>query len=61
MNKLLRIDPETVEKISHQKRIIGFRNILIHGYNIVEDAVVWDVIQKNLPILHDEVVSLLES
>jgi hypothetical protein len=31
----------------------------IHGYDLVEDAVVWDVIAKDLPLLHSQVVKLL--
>jgi uncharacterized protein with HEPN domain len=46
-------------RVSHYKRIISFRNILIHGYDLVEDAVVWDVIAKDLPLLHSQVAKLL--
>jgi uncharacterized protein with HEPN domain len=30
---------------------IAFRNILIHGDAVIDDRVVWDVVQKDLPIL----------
>ena len=39
--------------------IIGFRNRLIHGYDSVDDDIVWDVIQTKLPDLAKEVESLL--
>jgi uncharacterized protein with HEPN domain len=60
LNRLSKIDPDTVSKISHFQRIISFRNILIHGYDIVDNAVVWDVIQQDLPKLHRQVKDLLE-
>lgn len=59
LNRLSGVDPDTVSKISHSQRIISFRNILIHGYDIVENTVVWDVIQQDLPKLHRQVKNLL--
>jgi len=44
------VDPATADKISQTRLIIGFRNILIHGYDIVENTVVWDIIENNIPI-----------
>jgi len=59
LNRLSKIDPDTASKISSFQRIISFRNILIHGYDIVENAVVWDVIQQDLPKLHNQAENLL--
>ena len=59
LNRLSGVDPDTVSKISHFQRIISFRNILIHGYDIVENTVVWDVIQQDPPKLHRQVKNLL--
>ena len=59
LNRLSKIDAGAAGQISHLKRIISFRNILIHGYDIVEDAVVWDVVTKDMPVFYDEVRKLL--
>ena len=59
LNRLSKISPEMVAQITRYKRIISFRNILIHGYDVVDDAVVWDVVVKDLPILYDQVLTLL--
>jgi len=60
LNRLTRSDPHSVELISHRRRIIGFRNILSHGYDVVENAVVWDIITQDIPTLYKEVSGLLD-
>jgi uncharacterized protein with HEPN domain len=59
LNRLSKADSDVINQINHYKRIISFRNILIHGYDLVEDAVVWDVVAKDLPLLYSQVVKLL--
>jgi uncharacterized protein with HEPN domain len=59
LGRLLRSDPQTAAQISQHRRIISFRNVLIHGYDVVEDAVVWDIVQRDLPVLLREVEAFL--
>jgi uncharacterized protein with HEPN domain len=59
--QLAKSDGEIVGGITEYQRIIAFRNILIHGYADVVDRLVWDVIEKKLPILSQEVEILLRS
>lgn len=59
LNRLSRTDQATAEHITYTSRIIAFRNILIHGYDLVDYEVVWDVIETHLPVLQEEVQSLL--
>lgn len=59
LNRLNRIDESAAARISQRQRIIGFRNILIHGYDAVDEQVVWDVVQKDLPILRQAVEIML--
>ena len=46
--QLDRVSPETAEKISEHRNIIGFRNILVHGYNSLDPYTVWNVIEVKL-------------
>ena len=59
LSQLARLDERLVERISEHRRIIAFRNILIHGYADVDDRLVWDVIQGKLPVLRREVEALV--
>lgn len=59
--QLSRLDPVLAAKISEHRRIIAFRNILIHGYADVDDKLVWDVVEGKLPVLRRQVASLLDN
>ena len=59
LNRIKYIDNELLEKISEYRRIIGFRNILIHGYDIVDEAIMWKAVTNHLPILVGEVKEIL--
>ncbi len=43
---------------SEYQRIIAFRNVLAHGYDVVSDAIVWDIVQSKLPVLRQELDEL---
>jgi uncharacterized protein with HEPN domain len=58
VNRLSKIDSTIVAELPDTPRIVAFRNILIHGYDVVDNHVVWDVIQGKLEPLHAQVVSL---
>ncbi len=33
------------------RRIVGMRNRIIHGYDSVDDEIVWDAVQHHVPAL----------
>ena len=59
LNRLFKINADVLKQISNYEHIISFRNILIHGYDVVEDPIVWDVLTTDLPVLYDQVKALL--
>ena len=61
LNRIKHIDSELLERISEHHRIIGFRNILIHGYDIVDETIVWQAVTKHLPTLVEEVKDILNN
>lgn len=60
VGRLRRDDPNTASRLSEHERIVAFRNILIRGYDLVDDELVWETIQTKLPILLSEVDELLQ-
>ena len=61
LSRIKYTDNELLEKISEHQRIIGFRNILIHGYDIIDEAIVWQAVTNHLPILIGEVKEILNT
>jgi uncharacterized protein with HEPN domain len=60
LNRLGKLNPELLGRIQGRRAIISFRNILVHGYDRVEDEVVWGIVKKHVPILYDTVSQLLD-
>ncbi len=54
-----RKDPKTLEQIPDHAQIIAFRNILILGYDAIDDRRVWDAIVNALPNLLQTAEKLL--
>jgi len=59
MNRLRRLDPEIADGVQSASRIVAFRNLLIHGYDIIDHEHVWTVIHEHLPLLEQTVTDLL--
>lgn len=55
----MRLLPDLRGEISGARRIINFRNVLVHGYALVEHETVWGVVSDSLPVLRQEVEVLL--
>lgn len=59
LSQLRQIDPDTACRITDWRAIIGFRNILIHGYSAVNSDKTWDIVRTQLPMLRRELDELL--
>jgi uncharacterized protein with HEPN domain len=59
LNHLAKTTPDTASQIPELPRIVAFRNILIHGYTTVDDALVWQVVTDKLPDLQQTLDRLL--
>jgi uncharacterized protein with HEPN domain len=59
--KLARLDPDLANRIREHRRIIAFRNILVHGYSAVDDRLVWDIAESKLASLRADIAALLTS
>jgi uncharacterized protein with HEPN domain len=59
LTQALRHFPEVASRITDHQEIVAFRNRLIHGYSLVSDALVWDIVEVDLPRLTEELAAVL--
>ncbi|MCX6704576.1 MAG: DUF86 domain-containing protein [Candidatus Woesebacteria bacterium] len=58
--QLEKVAPELAAQIPEYQNIIGFRHILVHGYDNLDPATVWNVVETKLEGLAQKVRHLLE-
>ena len=57
--RIRKIDEAYLSKINDANKIISFRNVIIHGYDIIDSKIVWDAVKFNLPKLKAEINNLM--
>jgi uncharacterized protein with HEPN domain len=60
LNRLAKAAPDLAQEIPNLREIVGFRNILIHGYAFVDHGRVWQISVEFVPELKLAVSALLE-
>jgi uncharacterized protein with HEPN domain len=61
LNRIKKLDQDVLTRIRNARSIISFRNILIHGYDSIDDRIVWAVVQNDLHELMVDVEGLIAS
>jgi uncharacterized protein with HEPN domain len=46
--------------IENARKIVDLRNWVIHGYDKIDDVIIWSVITRHIPILKEQIETLLE-
>lgn len=59
MNNALRINENLL--VSNARRIVNTRNKIVHGYDEVDELLIWEIVVKHLPVLKGEVIGLLSA
>lgn len=59
LKNLRQVDSVTAAHIPELRRIIGLRNVLAHGYAVVDDRLVWSAATIRAPELHAIVSQML--
>lgn len=58
INRALKQDPDF--QIENAKRIVDTRNWVIHGYDKVDDVIIWGIVVNHLPKLQQEIRRYLQ-
>jgi len=59
MKRLSQIDPATAERVGEWRRIIDTRNVVAHGYDVIDPEITWRTTATKVPILAAELDRLL--
>ena len=58
-NRILQLDSSI--QIDNARKIVDLRNWVIHGYDKIDDVIIWGIVSKQLPILKVQVDDLLKN
>lgn len=61
LNRINKINIGMLANVDNWREIIGFRNVIAHGYDVVEDEIVWDSIKRNIPELLKQLNKIIEN
>jgi uncharacterized protein with HEPN domain len=59
LTRIHKIRPDLLARIREHRTIVSFRNILVHGYDRIDDRIVWGIIEEDLVNLLADVEQLL--
>ncbi len=59
LNRLRRDDSVVAARVPDLPEIVGFRNVLIHGYDIIDRSAVWKAVTVEIPLLVASITHLL--
>ena len=57
-NRILKFDSEF--PIDNARKIVDLRNWVIHGYDKVDDVIIWGILSNHLPKLKEQVEELMK-
>ena len=57
--RLERADPMLVARISRHRQVIDFQNRIAHGYDDIDEDLVWEIIQNAVPVLRAEAEAII--
>jgi len=60
LNRVDDADPSFRDHLPEMGKVIGMRNRMIHGYDRVDDSVVWDTVKNFVPDLQNKLATWLE-
>ncbi|GBC95489.1 hypothetical protein HRbin16_01278 [bacterium HR16] len=63
IGEAVRALPDTVRNMAPEiawHKIVGMRNVLVHGYFAVDTDIVWDTVKRDIPQLKPGIERLLE-
>lgn len=54
LNRAVQAEPALLSEIADIPQVIALRNRVIHAYETVDDQIIWDIVQADVPALEIE-------
>lgn len=58
-NRVLKIKEDI--SITNARKIVNTRNYVIHGYDSLRNEILWAIVIKDLPLLKEEILALIDN
>jgi uncharacterized protein with HEPN domain len=59
LNRVANLEPALSEQIPQLRQVVGLRIRVIHGYDDLDNDIVWDVAHNKIPILEARIAELI--
>jgi uncharacterized protein with HEPN domain len=53
-------EPTLAVHVTALRRWVDLRNVIAHGYDFLDDQIIWDVCRNSVPSLREEILRLLD-
>ena len=60
VRRLRDLSPQLADRIPEYRRFIAFRNVIAHGYDALDDKLIWQAVKEKLTKLQDQALGILE-
>lgn len=57
----MRLDPALRERFPDFREAVGLRNRIIHGYDDINNVIIWDIVQTNIPSVINQLEAVLRN
>ncbi len=61
LNRVKKIDASLLDRVDNWREIIGFRNVIAHGYDVIENELVWNSVKEDIPVLLDQLQRIIKA
>lgn len=59
LNRAEQSDPDLADRLPELRRVVGMRNRIIHGYDAVDEEILWDAVGFKVPNLSIQIAAIL--
>lgn len=59
LNQAVHLQPDLSEQIEEVRQIVNLRNVIVHGYAVVENETIWGIVTEEVPALAGKVSKIM--